>query len=143
MPKLLSEDPGMDTGFVIDDNGHLSFWEIDSRNLTAVEDFLIGANPDVIIYERFHHRPAMMKAELYSMQVIGVTRLYAERHNIPIPFTPKPDEAKAFWKDDKIKKVGLWKPGKGHAMDALRVMLKYRMDTDAAWFAEMVLLLKD
>lgn len=141
--RLLSADPGMDTGFVVDNNEMLSFWEIDSRNLTAVENFLIGVKPDQIIYERFHHRPAMMKAELYSMQVIGVIRLYAEKNDIPIPFTPKPDEAKAFWNDDKIKKIGLWQPGKGHAMDALRVRLKYKMDTDAEWFGSILPLLKD
>jgi hypothetical protein len=146
MAKLLSGDPGMDTGFVIDDDGALSFWEIDSRDLTAVENFLIGVNPDVIIYEDFKLRPSLMKAELYSIQVIGVMRLYAARNNIPIPFTPIPSEAKAFWDDNKIKKIDLWRHQRGwngHAMDALRVHLKYKMDTNAEWFARMLPLLKD
>lgn len=132
----------MDTGFFIDDNGALSFWEIDSRNLTAVYDFLIGVNPDTIIYEDFKLRPSLMKAELYSIQVIGVMRLYAEQHNVPIIFTPIPGNSKPFWDDEKIKKIGLWKPGKGHAMDALRVYLRFKMKIDTAWFAEMLELLR-
>lgn len=140
--KILSADPGETTGVVVDNNGHLSFWEIDSRTLSAFDDFLIGVNPDKIIYEQFHYRPNLMKAKLYSMQVIGVIRLYAERHNVLIPFTPKPDEAQAFWDDDKIKKLGLWQPGKEHAVDALRVLLKYKMAADPEWFQGILPLLK-
>lgn len=147
--RVLAADPGVTTGvavveYVQESYGY-SFWQIDCRNLRAWDDFLRGINPDVILYEDFKHRPNLMKAELYSMQVIGVTRLYAERRNIEIPFTPIPSEAKAFWTDDKIKKLGLWRAGKNyeHAMDALRVYLTYKMKTDPFWFALMVDNLKD
>jgi len=33
---------------------------------------------------------------------------------------------KGFWSDDKIKQAGLWVPGKRHAMDATRHLLRYR-----------------
>lgn len=141
--KILSADPGVTTGVVLYNNDYYSYWEIDCRSLQAWENFLIGANPDVIIYEDFKHRPGLMKAELYSLQVIAVIRLYAEKNNIQVTFTPLPTEAKKFWTNDKIQKLGLWNPGEGHAMDALRVLLKYRMNTDAAWFAEVLPKLKD
>lgn len=143
--KILSADPGITTGVtVVDGGGAYSFWQIDCRSLEAWELFLKGVNPDVILYEDFKHRPNLMKAELYSMQVIGVTRLYAEKRGIEIPFTPIPSEAKAFWDDAKIKKLGLWRPGKNfeHAMDALRVYLTYKQKTDIAWFSSIVQLLR-
>lgn len=146
MVKILSADPGMTTGatvveFVQESYG-FSFWEIDCRRLRAWSDFLMGVKPDIILYENFKHRAGMMNAELYSVQVIGVTRLYAEVHNIDIPLTPLPSEAKAFWTDDKIKKLGMWRPGKKHAMDSLRVYLIYKQKTDIAWFSLMLNKLK-
>lgn len=143
--KIFSADPGETTGVVIDDDGELSFWQIDCRQISAFWFFLCGAAPDKIMYEQFHYRPNLMKAKLYSVQVIAVLRLYAELNNVPIVFTPIPSEAKKFWDDTKIAKLGLWKPGARfeHAMDALRVLLKYRLDTDPAWFAEVLPKLKD
>lgn len=35
----------------------------------------------------------------------------------------------AFWTEDKLRRVGLWKPGEPHAMDALRHVLYYRTFT--------------
>lgn len=142
--KMLSADPGETTGFAIKDTGGFySVWQVDSRSIAAIWQFLHDIQPDVILYEQFHYRPNMMKASLYSVQVIGVLRLYAETYNIPIPFTPNPDEAKAFWTDDKIKKLALWSQGKIHAMDALRVMMTYEMKTDIDWFQKILFLLKD
>lgn len=141
--KILSADPGITTGVLVDDGGSLSYWQIDCRSLLGWHNFVVGVKPDLIIYEKFHYRPNLMKAELYSMQVIGVLRLYAEKHDVPIPFTPIPAEAKKFWDDEKIKKLGLWKPGQGHAMDALRVYLKFKMDNDPHWWALIVRMLKD
>lgn len=142
MVKTLSADPGMTTGITIEEKGSFSFWEIDSRNLRGFWQFLHDVEPDEIIYEDFKHRPEMMKAELYSVQVIGVIRLYAELKNVPIVFTCLPAEAKAFWDNAKIKKLGLWLPGKGHAMDALRVYLTYRQKTNLLWASEILYKLK-
>lgn len=142
----LSADPGETTGVAtLTDNVEYSFWQIDSRNIEAFWQFLHDIKPDELIYEDFKHRPNLMKAELYSVQVIGVIRLYAALNNVPIIFTCLPTEAKDFWGDDKITKIGLWKPGKKfeHAMDALRVLLRHRMKTDLKWLSEVLPLLKD
>lgn len=142
MVKILSADPGMDTGVTIVDGDKYSFWEIDSRDLEGFWQFLHDVDPDFLLYEDFKHRPGLMNAELYSMQVIGVIRLYAALKLVPIIFTCLPTEAKAFWDDSKIKKLSLWEPGKGHAMDALRVYLTYRKKNDLFWFSSIVHKLK-
>jgi len=77
------------------------------------------------------------------MQVIGVIRLYSSMYDIPIIYTCLPTEAKDFWDDKKIKQIGLWRPGKGHAMDSLRVLLRWRMKSDMSWFTEVLPSLKD
>lgn len=138
MTKILAADPGVTTGVVIVEDEHYSFWEIDCRSLVDWFQFLSDVNPDFILYEEFKHRPNLMKAELYSKEVIGVTRLYAEANGIPIEFTPMPTQAKAFWSNAKIELIGYWKPGKKHAMDALRVFLTWKQKTDVAWFGRML-----
>lgn len=145
MTKLFSADPGETTGVTILDGAQYSFWQIDCRNIAAFWQFLHDVAPDELLYENFHYRPNLMKAKLYSMQVIGVLRLYAELNDVPIIFTCLPSEAKDFWDDQKITKLGLWKPGKKyeHAMDALRVLLTYRKKSHIAWFDSVVQLLKD
>lgn len=142
MVKVLSADPGMTTGTLIVEDGGYAFWQIDCREIANYWQFLHDVAPDYILYEDFKHRPGLMNAELYSMQVIGVIRLYAELKSVPIIFTCLPTEAKAFWTDEKITKIGLWKPGKKHAMDALRVYLTYKQKTDLKWFGELVHKLK-
>lgn len=141
--KRIALDPGETTGVVVEDGDEINVWQIDSRHIDAIYQFLHDIDPDEIMYEQFHYRPNLMKAKLYSMQVIGVIRLYSERYFTPVVFTPKPDEAKAFWTDDKIKAVGLWIPGKPHAMDAMRVFLKHKMMKDVAWFQKVLPHLKD
>lgn len=93
---------------------------------------LIGLNPQFIAYEDFKFRPNMMKAETHSLQLIGVIRLFCELKDIPSTFM-LPTEAKAFWTDAKIRKLGLWSPGNIHAMDALRVLLTHRGKSDKRW----------
>ena len=90
------------------------------------------------MYEDFKHRPRMNKAELYSAEVIGVVKLYAQQYRVPTDnFLPA--QAMAFWDMNKIKKLKLWKPGKAHTheMDALRVLLTYRMQNDEAFAAQV------
>jgi hypothetical protein len=140
--KLLTADPGETTGIAINEGAEYSTWQIDCRSLIAIWSFLQAVQPDVIVYEDFKHRPNLMKAELYSMQVIGVLRLYAEMNHVPIPAKYLPSEAQAFWNDAKIKKIGMWRPAHRHGMDALSVMLTHKMKTDNAWFRDMLPKLK-
>src|ERR1041385_2135596 len=142
MARVLGIDPGMTTGYALynDFTNKYSFWQLDSRSHRATMSFLDGLSPDEIVYEDFKHRPNLMKAELFSVEVIGIIKLYDERREDCDPIVGKflPTQAKAFWTDEKIKKVGLWQPGQKHAMDALRVLLTYLGHRDAQWYREML-----
>lgn len=53
------------------------------------------------------------------IEVIGVMKFLARRANSQI-FMQLPADAKNFVTDKQMKKIGLWKPGKDHARDAIR-----------------------
>lgn len=134
---ILAFDPGVTTGWayyspMFDKYG---FGQLDD-DLPNIYKFLDKTQPKVIAYENFTHRPGIMKSELYSIEVIGVIRLWSQQHYVP-NFKYLPAEAKAFWKDSKLKKLDLWGPGQGHAMDAMRVLLTYRIKTDERWKQEV------
>lgn len=116
-------------------------YQIDTLALQPMWSLLGQEFPDEILYEDFKFRPNLMKAETHSLQVIGVIKLYAELNPYTkITYTPLPAEAKAFWTDDKIRKLGLWKPGKNyeHGMDALRVLLSYLSRSDQNWYEQAI-----
>jgi len=145
MTKTAIFDPGLTTGAVLHNTlpgpyfgGKLEFYHIDCTKLLTFCNWLRYHQPDKVWYESFHYRPAQKVAELYSIEVIAIARLYIETNNLPEPFTCMPVEAKRFWTDEKIKKLGLWQPGKKHAMDALRVYLTGRQKTEPDWFAAIL-----
>lgn len=143
MPKILSCDPGITSGFAMYDLlGQYSMWELDTRSMLSTWRWLALCDPDEIVHEDFKHRPNMMKAELHSLKVIALLELYAEKKGSQVKDKYLPAYAKKFWTDDKIKKLGLWQPGKGHAMDALRVLLTYQGKQDSAWYAGVLERLK-
>lgn len=137
---IMGIDPGMTTGFAtwtIETNEFYT-WEVDSRDLTNV--FITLNNTAELVYEDFKQRPGNRAAELYSVQVIGVIRLFdGIHHGQLIKAKYLPADAKAFWTDDKIKALGLWKSTSGgHAMDALRVLLKYLSVRFPLWFRDQL-----
>lgn len=140
---IVAFDPGITTGLATFYHDRFVVEQLDSRDLTVIYNTLNWLQPDVVCYEDFKHRPNLMKAELYSKEVIGVIRLWCQQHDVPIALTPLPARAKAFWTDDKIKRIHLWKPGQIHAMDALRVLLVHREKTDKEWFTAILQELKD
>ena len=138
---IIAYDPGITTGWASYDNGIFKVGELESLDLSIIyshitslydwDEFIIG-------YEDFKHRPQLIHSEMYSLQVIGAIRLWTQLHGQPEPFKYLPATAQAFWTDNKIKALDLWVPGNPHAMDALRVLLKYRMVTDKDWFNSIV-----
>lgn len=145
MTYILSADPGETTGIAILHDDAYAFWQIDCRTIQTFWQFLLDVKPDELMYEDFKQRPSLKKAELYSVQVIGVLRLYSEMYDVPIIFTCLPTEAKDWWDNGKITKIGLWRAGakNEHAMDALRVLLRWRMKNDLAWFSSILPKFKD
>ncbi len=135
--KVLSLDPGVTTGIATlnsSDAVHADQVKCDHR---AFYDFLVGYNPDSIVFERFVYQ-RRDKVELWPVEVIGVIRLYSEQFEVPL-FAQTPSQAKNLWTDDKVKKLDLWQPGLGHGMDAVRHLLYHLVVTkgDRSWLENL------
>ena len=139
---ILAFDPGMTTGWAQYD-GYEESYRVGQLGmpLTEVYEFLNERKPVMVLIENFKHRNQIITTELYGVEVIGVLHLWCQQNDAD--YTGMlPAQAKAFWTDDKIKKLALWTPGKPHAMDAMRVLLTYRASTDKLWFIEALKLLR-
>lgn len=135
---ILAFDPGETTGWAAYsarfDTYRCGELDDDLGNLYA---FMTKAKPSKVAYETFRKRAQIDTDRLYSPQVIGVIRLWAQQKYIPT-FKFSPSQTKSFWTDVKIKRLGLWVPGQKHAMDAVRVLLTCRQKTDKTWFREIL-----
>lgn len=105
-------------------------------------DVLSEFQPKAIIYEAFHHRQGQLGAVFVGVEYIGVIELYGQLKCIEI-IKVTPSTGKAFWNDAKLKALGLYRPGKPHANDAMRILLYHRMAVDLIWRDEILLVLKD
>jgi hypothetical protein len=79
-----------------------------------------------LIVERFNHRQGMPNIDHSPIEVIGVIKEWARQNQWHIHWH-NPAQ-KEFFKDEILKKHGLWIPGKPHAMDALRHLLYFRKE---------------
>jgi hypothetical protein len=137
--RTVSLDPGGTTGIAIHgvediitsheiegDDHHKELW-----------DALFELAPDLVIYESFDWRPYRnQKVELISREYIGVIKLYCVTFGVTRQ-VQKP-ALKSWWTDNKLKRVGEYKPGKPHANDAVRHLLHYKMQTgDNRWLREL------
>ena len=126
--KMMAFDPGFTTGVVIYNDqpspGASFYYPYQIQDLTPLWDTLHTEQPDQIVYESFYYQ-RREKVDLRPVEAIGVIRLYCKLNNI-IPVAQSAAHGKAFWTDEKIKKIGLWEPGLKHAMDAMRHMLYYQ-----------------
>jgi hypothetical protein len=82
--------------------------------------------PELIVCESFLHRTTI-GVDTTALEVIGCVKMYAWRESVELLFQT-PSQAKAFWTNDKIKKIGLWRANQRHAMDALRHALVWITD---------------
>jgi hypothetical protein len=134
--RILSFDPGGTTGvafsYMEDDEfkfrslqigpheHHQELWELLSNyaygyDLPSLE----------IVCESFEYRNMSRKGlELISKEYIGIIKLFCSLHGIKLIFHTA-SAAKHFVTDDKIKALDLWTPGKPHAMDGMRHLLKH------------------
>jgi hypothetical protein len=99
------------------------FYQLTGEHHQTLYDMLVQASPDVVITESFTYR-RQDYAILTSVEYIGVAKLYCQEREMPLVQQP-PSAAKALWTNDKIKRLGLWRPNERHAMDALRHLLYY------------------
>lgn len=139
---LLGIDPGITTGFcTATKDFEFRTWQTDTgpgqlANVWTTLEQLLHRDSE-IVYEKFKHRPNLMKAELHSVQVIGVIELFSEVYDVPIVGSYLPADCKAFWTNDKIQRLGVYTRGVPHGSDAQRVCLKH-LGLDDQWFQEAI-----
>jgi hypothetical protein len=131
--RILALDPGVTTGWSYYNGTRvLQSGQFKGSHL-KFEGHLSEWASETIVYERFQYQ-RRDKVVLYPVEVIGVIKLYAEKWGVSL-FEQTPSQAKNLWTDDKLKTLGLWIPGKPHAMDATRHLLYHLVVTkgDREW----------
>ena len=143
--RLLSLDPGTTTGWAMfrkpnNRDGYTSgqirddqIWGLletarwDSVDVVLpLGDFVRTTKQKVdltIICESFQYRQ-LPKAVLTPVEVIGVVKEWARQNEVEVIFQT-PAQGKFYFSDTRLKAMGLWKPGKPHAMDAMRHLLYF------------------
>lgn len=107
-------------------------------------DFLTLLNsykPTQIVYEGFYFRQGKTGADYTPVEYISIIRLYAEQTDCGVAAINS--SVKTFWDDKKIKALGLWIPGQGHAMDATRILLAHLFIVDQDFKEETLKTLKE
>lgn len=142
--KILAVDPGLVTG--------LAFKDFDEDFFTPPktlmpEGFVLGAEaiddalahevggdwdrlvhgtPDLIVYERFQITPKTASKTTQgsgtAIELIGVLRYFAYVGGFKLE-EQRPSDAMNFASDDKLRRIGWYKPGRDHARDAMRHLL--------------------
>jgi hypothetical protein len=124
MYKFVALDPGITTGYslaILDQR--ILYVSCDQEKFSHRElwDFLNEIQPDHVICESFEYRNNNHRdnLELYSLEMIGITKLFCD------PVMQNAAKGKGFYTDNKLKKMELYVPGKGHGRDAMRHLLHW------------------
>lgn len=123
MMNVVALDPGGTTGVATWDGEIVHAFEMDQkRHHRELYTYLNKLAPTALVVENFTWTTT--PAALYSVEYIGVCELYAQ-HRPGMKYVLQGREYKQFWDNNKIKALGLWLPGKPHAVDAIRHLLYY------------------
>lgn len=124
MMKAVSFDPGITTGFslgILDESCFFVAYEEERLSHRDLWNILQEIQPDHVVCESFEYRNNQHRdnLELYSLELIGVVKLYGHEA------MQNAAKGKGFYKDEKLKKMGLYRPGVGHGRDAVRHLLHW------------------
>jgi len=139
---ILAIDPGVTSGLChgkLDTKAGKLSLRVDQQRLTVggVYDLILSEIPDKfegnfhLIYEDFQYRNvARAGLELFPVKVIGVIELSYERFVVDgldhVHFYKQSAATgKGFYRDDKLKKLGVYAVGKDHGRDATRHLLQW------------------
>jgi len=126
--RIISFDPGGTTGiaFFDSDLDLIESWQSGNVEHHAWYEAVVHENkPDIVVCENFEWRAHHgRKVELISREYIGVLKLLSILLGFKLELQ-SPATGKAFWTDDKIKRLSLWSTGSPHANDAVRHLLTY------------------
>jgi len=152
MDNILAVDPGGDTGLAMF-SYPTKTWKttvLPYEPLVLYGFFLSWLTTykgqATVIGERFDYRPigkynfggsrAVPKVDLTPREVIGILKLACAQFDVEIIWQAPADvngqqggdgkDQEVFWTDERVKKLGLYKPGHVHEMDAVKHILYYR-----------------
>ena len=124
-------DPGKTTGVATYDfsSGYFSSSQHDFVMTGEVIDGLLTDTMDAAIgWEQYIIAPGHSGTAAYSLEVIGMARWLAHRHDaLVLPAVPS--AARKLGSDDKLKKLGWYVPAMRHANDASAHMLAWLLRT--------------
>jgi len=137
MHTIFSIDPGVTTGVclgLLEDRDlklKLSEMTMTPREMYDwLEDIMGLVEPPHqvhIVYEDFNYRNvARAGLDLTPVKLIGVIEVFRERHEPIVTFTKQTAATgKAYFTDDKLKRLGIYVKGKKHGRDAMRHLLQW------------------
>lgn len=146
LPYILALDPGGTTGYCYADPslcttsasvvGHIGPHEHHADlydGLHNAHKFAKQGEAELhIVCEQFEFRQTERHRDFINYiprEYIGVVKLYVQWHPEVHLFMQSAAQAKGFFDDDKVKKLGLWIPRRKHGMDAVRHYLYHRVFT--------------
>jgi hypothetical protein len=112
----------------VENNRIVAQGQLSGEHHVLLYDLLFGIEPDLVVMERFVHRMTV-GVNQDALEYIGVAKLWCQINHKEARYQTAA-QAKQFWTDAKVKKIGLWKANQRHAMDAVRHALAYVMDFD-------------
>jgi len=147
LANIVALDPGLTIGIcILHEDG-----TYESRQLVPMEfphpheavfDTITEIAPLSIVYERFDFRAAKNGVVLTGVEFIGIIELFAQMKCIGATKI-SPSDGKAFWNDNKLRALGLYRRGMPHANDATRILNTWRMKTDPVWKAAIIRQLRE
>ena len=133
MMKIVALDPGKTTGYSVgylkDDDPIFKFESMQGRyDHGGLYHLLEGILPDWIVCESFEFRNKVRAGtELISAELIGVVHLYTHFFKNGLTFqnasTHGAGGNNGAFQNSILKQKGIYKSGKPHAMDSLRILL--------------------
>lgn len=128
--RILAVDPGLTTGWAFWDSaerspspgeteGPMEFLDLAHRWVERISQ--LKMRDALVIAERFIITPETAKKTQapWSLEISGGLRFLCHRYGVEY-VQQTPAEAKRLIHDDRLRALGWYQPGKGHANDALR-----------------------
>jgi len=126
---VLAIDPGKMTGFAYVNRsdgtflaGELAF----DGTCDMLEGYASAFQEDLTVFSEsfiINAYTAKNTQAPWSLELIGVARRTSRKYTGRDLALQSPSQAKGFSSDDRLKKMGWYTPGKGHANDASRHLL--------------------
>lgn len=131
--SVIAVDPGLTTGWaILDPDGGFRSGEVKGpyHFLVRIYEMVRSQAFDYdLVVERYTITPETAKKSRQSdpLEIIGALKFMAAYYKAGFSMQG-PAEAKAFSTDSKLKRMGWFTPGMGHANDAARHLLCYSVN---------------